>query len=436
VPPLESWRELKCTCKDNSRPVDDNLVARPVAPPAKINGQCSSFARIALHLDLSKDGQVILQKREQFVDRDARDRDFNDMGGYELCDGKELTPPTSASHCSVGSRMSNSSACMTRLEQLTYDEASVACKSRGGRLAKIQNLDEAIALQEFGDNMDLGIGLRDYGADDDWRFDDNATAKDAVAGIEGSFSRSEMRRRFTPKHFKRSACVAVTARRRKQPVLKPISCESKASWVCEGTLANPSSGQAVVQGDLLADEGAFCLWHAHEPVDLLPNDEGKNFRNTDLQCHLQTSSREKKQCEFIPNNRRRGLVKKRGSRFNAEHYPVKGSTIGWQGSKANMAFLKLENADDHFHCHYSPSNNGLLRIYAMQHMFDRNYVGSMRKTCGCGYKHLAQLVSRCDCTRSGRRDNNCARWHAPQLAEATNGTHAVRCNNCKAKHNL
>jgi hypothetical protein len=402
----------------------------------KVNSECSSFARIALHLDLSTDGQVVLKRREQFVDRDAWDRDFNDMGGYELCDGKELTPPTSASHCSVGSRMSNSSACLTRLEQLTYDEASAACKSRGGRLAKIRNMDEASALQNFGDDVELGIGLRDYGADDDWRFDDNTTATDAVASFTQDFARTGIRRRHQVNSFRRSACIALAGRRRKGPLLKPMNCESKADWVCEGTLANPSSGEAIVRGDLMADEGAFCLWHAHEPVDLLPNDEGTNFRNTDLQCHLQASSREKRSCEFKPSNRRRGLVSKRGSRHNAENYPVKGSTIGWKGSKSNMTFLKLQNADDHFHCHYSPNNNGLLRVYAMQHMFDRNYVGSMRKTCGCGFRHLAQLVSRCDCTRSGRRDNNCARWHASKLVEATNGTHAVRCNNCNARHNL
>merc|ERR1712100_952468 len=96
------------------------------------------------------------------------------------------------------------------------------------------------------------------------------------------------------------------------------------------------------------------------PVDLLPNDEGTNFRNTDLQCHLQTSSRRQRQCAFDPSSRRRGLVTKRGDRNNVENYPVQGSTIGWQGSKANLTFLRLENADDHFHCHYSPNNNGLL----------------------------------------------------------------------------
>jgi hypothetical protein len=172
---------------------------------------------------------------------------------------------------------------------------------------------------------------------------------------------------------------------------------------------------------------------------LLPNDESQNFRNTDLQCHLQVSSQQRRQCGFkAAANRRRDLVaiNQRGDRKNGLNYPVKGSTIGWTGAKANMTFLHLTNADDHFHCHYSPNNNGLLRVYAMQHMFDRNYIGSLKRTCGCGYKHLAQLVSRCDCTRTGRADNNCAQWHRTQLAEATQATNPVRCNNCNSRDKL
>merc|ERR1711998_651033 len=108
----------------------------------------------------------IVQHREQFVDRDDANKDFNDMGGYELCHGKELTPPTSADHCSMGNRMSSDRPCMTRLEQLTYDEAQKVCRERGGQLAKIQTEEQARALQEFGDRKHLGIGLRDFGADD------------------------------------------------------------------------------------------------------------------------------------------------------------------------------------------------------------------------------------------------------------------------------
>merc|ERR1712100_722035 len=97
----------------------------------KEEGKCDSYARIVLHLDLAPHGQVVVRQRQQFIDRDDSNRDFNDMGGYELCHGKELTPPTSSAHCSVGNRMPEGGPCLTRLEQLTYDEAHSACKERG-----------------------------------------------------------------------------------------------------------------------------------------------------------------------------------------------------------------------------------------------------------------------------------------------------------------
>merc|ERR1711959_703718 len=126
--PDRMYGELKCTCRDDTRQFDPAVVARPVSLPLKVEGQCETYARIALHLDLAPHGQVVIRQRQQFTDRDHSSRDFNDMGGYELCHGKELTPPVSEAHCSVGNRISpenpSSSPCLTRLEQMTYDEAS------------------------------------------------------------------------------------------------------------------------------------------------------------------------------------------------------------------------------------------------------------------------------------------------------------------------
>jgi len=324
---------------------------------------------------------------------------------------------------------------------MTYDEASSACQERGGFLAKISNMEDALALQKFAGRQDLGIGLRDFSADSDWRFDDGTDADDAVRRFESAFisfgKQTHRRRRRAANDFRRDGCVMVSSSRHTgRPVLRSLDCSAKSNWVCQGNSTNQLSATFIVEHDLKADEGAFCLWHAHEPIDLLPNDEGKNFRNTDLQCDLQVSSRQRRQCEFKPENRRRGLVAKRGDRRNGLNYPVRGHAIGWTGDKANVTFLNLRNADDHLHCHYTPNNNGLLRVYAMQHMFDRNYIGSMKRTCGCGYKHLAQLVSRCDCTRGGRADNNCAKWHRQQLINATATVNPVRCNNCNANSNL
>merc|ERR1719236_440746 len=102
----------------------------------------------------------------------------------------------------------------------------------------------------------------------------------------------------------------VSSSRRSGPVLLSLDCSRKTNWVCQGNSNNQRSENFNVKGDLMADEGAFCLFHAHEPIDLLPNDEGKNFRNTDLQCHLQASSRSQRQCAFDPKTNK--LVKKRG----------------------------------------------------------------------------------------------------------------------------
>jgi hypothetical protein len=335
---------------------------------------------------------------------------------------------------------------------MTYAEASSACKERGGFLAKVSKKEEALALQAFADRQDIGIGMRDFGADDGWLFDDGTQANDAVNGFEAAFAADKVgqqthrRRRRAANDFRHGGCMMLSSSRRKDSatlVLRSVDCAAKTNWVCQGNSINDFhekfhvSEKFPVEGDLKADEGAFCLWHAHSPIDLLPNDEGKNFRNTDLQCDLQVSSRQRRQCGFNPNSRRRGLVTKRGDRRNGLNYPVRGKNIGWSDTaKENMTFLSLKNADDNFHCHYSPNNNGLLRVYAMQHMFDRNYIGSMKRTCGCGYKHLAQLVSRCDCTRSGRADNNCAEWHREQLTNATEAVNPVRCNNCNANSNL
>jgi hypothetical protein len=424
------------------------VLAHPIQLPNKVGatskaqGQCQSYARIVLHLNLTADGQVFVQRREQFVDKDDINQDLNDMGGYELCHGKNFTPPYSEAHCSVGNRIRPDTPCLTRLEQMTYDEASSDCKARGGFLAKIGSMEEAKALQEFAGNQDLGIGLRDFSADGDWRFDDGTDANDAVRLFESAFGAEEKthrRRRRAANDFRRDGCMMVSSRRRSGPVLRSLDCSAKANWVCQGNMSvsNQLDVNLNVKGDLKADEGAFCLWHADEPIDLLPNDEGKNFRNTDLQCDLQVSMGQRRHCEFNPNSRRRGLVPKRGDRHNGLNYPVLGSTIGWPEDQANMTFLNLNNADDQFHCHYTPNNNGLLRVYAMQHMFDRNYVGSLKRTCGCGFKHLAKLVSRCDCTRGGRADNNCAKWHGQQLINETKAIkHPVRCNNCNANSNL
>jgi hypothetical protein len=308
-----------------------------------------------------------------------------------------------------------------RLEQLNYDEASSACKVRGGRLARVKSSGELNRLRAFSDGRELGIGLRDRGVND-WRFDgdDRASATETVATFKSKYG----------DEFTQTGCVRL---RQRSPNLGSLDCNAKFDWICEGTTSNTLSNGIVVTNDLKADEGAFCLWDLKEPVDSLPNDEGTNFRNTDLQCSLQVSSRSTFQCAYDPKKNK--LSRHRGQRSNAANYPVMGSDIGWKGSAAKETFLAEEDANDYFHCHYSPSNSGLLRMFALQHMYERNYPGALKRKCGCGYKYLSKLVSRCDCTRSGKADNGCARWHSTLLTRATE-SQPVKCNNCNTKHNL
>jgi len=386
---------------------------------AKVGG----FQKVKLHIDVQAN-RVVVNKREQV--RETR-QDFNDIGGYELCHGVELTPPASSSHCSTGNRIGGlpTNPCMMRLEQLTYDEASAACKVRGGHLAHVKSLDELNRLRSFSDRRELGIGLRVKGSSD-WRFDGDAglSAQEAVEALKKKYG----------DEFTRTGCIRL---RHRGAHLASLDCNAKFDWVCEGTVSNEmSSDEGIVAlNDLKADEGAFCLWDLKEPVDSLPNDEGTNFRNTDLACSLQVSSRSTTECAYDPSSRRRGLSRKRGDRDNAANYPVKGSAVGWKDAAANETFLSLDDANDYFHCHYSPSNSGLLRMFALQHMYERNYPGALKRKCGCGYKFLSNLVSRCDCTRSGKADNGCAKWHSTLLTRATKGQ-PVRCNNCNRNDNL
>jgi hypothetical protein len=368
--------------------------------------------------------------------------EYNYAHQYEICDGKELTPPSAETyarpddgtslapeaHCSTGNRIGDnpSNPCLLRLERHTLEEAEEACGARGGRLANFRTVEDVRALQHFTHGHMLGVGLRKSEAG--WTFGGSTTPLNS----------SYLEQLFGHSSFQSHACARL-AHETASGVLQSLSpgfCTSRSDWICEGTLENRLTTGVVATGDLKADEGAFCLWHlpAEELNDYLPNDEG-GFSNTDLACRLQTGSARSRQCAFNPSSRRRGLVSHHGNYSNKQNYPIMGSEVGWTGDKANVSFLTQANAYDAFHCHYTPQNNGLLRMYAFQHMYERNYPGALRRTCGCGFKHLSNLVSRCDCTRNGVRSNNCATWHRETLRRATE-PNPVGCNNCNTATNL
>jgi len=327
----------------------------------------------------------------------------------------------------MGNRINDdpSKPCLLRVEQRTLREAEEACSAQGGRLATFQTKEDAQELREFAKNHGLYIGL--YNKGDGWKF--HGSGENATA-ISSTF----FQELFGHGREENLGCAHL---RQGSNVLHQVHwswCEEyRNDWICEGTSENRLSESVVATGDLKADEGAFCLWQLpqNEYLDYLPNDEG-GFKNTELACRLQTgSSRNPETCEYAPPN----LVARRGHYSNKRNYPVMGSEIGWTGDKGNVPFLTLDNAYDVFHCHFTPENSGLLRMYAFQHMYERNYPGAVRRTCGCGYRFMSNLVSRCDCTRNGVRSNNCARFHREKLRKATEPK-PVKCNNCNADTNL
>merc|ERR1712032_667438 len=394
-------------------------------------GFCMSHRRITLSLDV-QDGRVLVQNQAQHSEHPHED--YNDAGDYEICDGKELTPPASEAytrldgeilapqaHCSVGNRIGDdpSKPCLIRLERRTWNEATAACEARGGRLANFKTVEDLKDLQKFGQTQPLGLGL--FKSGESWHLHGSAEPPN-MTFLEDQLHTS---------HFMARGCVRIFHG------LQAIWCDDRHDWICEGTNVNNLTQGVVVTGDLKADEGAFCLWHldGHEKHDHLPNDEGNGFSNTELACRLQTGSSNKRDCAFNYQGRRRGLVSQRGHYSNKANYPVLGAEIGWPGVKGNVTFLSEETAHDAFHCHYTPENSGLLRMFNLQHMYERSYPGALRRTCSCGYRHMKNLVSRCDCTRNGVRSNNCAVWHRETLLRATKPI-AVRCNNCNTKSNL
>jgi len=415
---------LKCVCADPARVLNAAVQSNPVLLPMKAeDGKCSQFQRVLLHLDVS-DSTVTVSKRESFEEKST---DFNHIGHYEMCDDTELTLPSSKTHCSMGNRPGDNETmpCMYRLEQRTYDQASKACAKRGGRLYNPQSEAEFEQVRGHIDRQEkLGIGIRDYGAEE-WMYDgNNNSASGIISKLQIAYNDEE--EQFTLRNCLRMGGSGATP-------MVGVSCEAKVDWLCEGTTTN-GGPNLTVEKDLKADEGAFCLWHLHEPVSWLPNDESAGFANSNLACSLQVSYEDNEMCAYDPDKNK--LINKRGNRSNWHNFPVLGKQVGWQGSNENETFLPWEAAQDRVHCHYTPTNSGVLRVYTIQHMYERHYAGSMKR-CACGYKHMSNIVSRCDCTRSNKQDNQCAVWHRRLLRKFTDPPKTpVKCNNCNTNTNI
>jgi hypothetical protein len=199
--------------------------------------------------------------------------------------------------------------------------------------------------------------------------------------------------------------------------------------LCEGipSPSNPSQG-----GDLLADEGGFCLWYYNNPFFSLPDDESNGFRNTEL-AHFLLSSPQQTTNKYYSLYSEDNL-------YTVNNIP--GHTVNlanWKtltrrkiGVNSDAPVFPAAAFNYTFHCHLSPTNFGVARVYSQQHMLERLYTGAAHNHCFCGYKYLGFLVDRCDCTRSGDQSNNCLTEHRKVIYEDTyrkTGEY-VSCNNC------
>eukprot|EP01066_Platyproteum_vivax_P018359 Platyproteum_vivax@DN7530_c1_g1_i5.p1 len=153
----------------------------------------------------------------------------------------------------------------------------------------------------------------------------------------------------------------------------------------------PMCGLASSSGE---DEGGACLWFL-KSVDELPANQQNGFNNSELIA---------------------GLT-----------FPVMRSSIDSKipgGDEDNVSISETQK-DYNLHCHYTPNNNGVLRVRSYQHPLERKYPTDYRKVCFCDWRTLGNLVTRCDCTLNGSANGGCNANQTAQLA-----TVGVTCNNC------
>uniref|UniRef100_A0A0G4I5B6 Uncharacterized protein n=1 Tax=Chromera velia CCMP2878 TaxID=1169474 RepID=A0A0G4I5B6_9ALVE len=142
------------------------------------------------------------------------------------------------------------------------------------------------------------------------------------------------------------------------------------------------------------DEGGACIWTLDD-VSVLPADQQNGFDNTD----------------FIE-----GL-----------EFPVMRSLIDPENEAlGGTTFLRRSQKDDAIHCHYSPSNDGILRVHNYQHDLERKYPGKIQKTCFCNWRSLGELITKCDCTKDGSANNGCGDREERRLRRQA----GVECGNC------
>lgn len=103
----------------------------------------------------------------------------------------------------------------------------------------------------------------------------------------------------------------------------------------------------------------------------------------------------------------------------------------------SSVFINETYQDAYTHCHYSPTADGIHRVYTFQHELERLYLPmhQLHRQCFCDWKLLGtpvrrsaegtpSLITDCDCTRDSSRNGNCNNNHKKNLLKFT----GVQCN--------
>ena len=384
---------------------------------------------------LEADGSIPVVAAKMVRDNSDRNLDSYNTQDVEVCTGLEYTkedsdPPET---CSFGHRYDSKSNCYGKLE-MSFKEASQKCDARGGHLLRLDNEEELYKLNLVFRRQRFSIGLHSDSTSDGMEWD----------GYPGCKVDLEKDLNFVERDYRhiKDDCWELDLGR--TPIaMRAHSCTETRTWICEARRPTKKVDNKIEckkddelsgpGGDLMRDEGGFCLWYLENPKLTLPDDESGGFRNTEIAHFL----------AFSQDTRTRKYYKEYGKLVDADFLGYYDNDVNWGNlTRDKFGFdsidpvVDINHESDDFHCHFSPTNFGISRIYLQQHMLERIYPGAFKKHCFCGHKHIGKLVSRCDCTKNGVRNGQCQKEHRPMLYESTykeNGEY-VYCNNgqCEA----
>jgi len=312
---------------------------------------------------------------------------------------------------------------------MNFEQASKKCAARGGHLLRLDNEDEYNKLNKVFRRQRFSIGLHSDETMSGMEWDGYPGCK-----LDAEKDLSWLKVRWEWRNVKQN-CWELDMYHNE---LRPHHCTDTRIYICEAhrpseTPRDKESCKSDSElggkgGDLMADEGGFCLWYLEDRKLTLPDDESGGFRNTEIAHFLAFSEETRTRKYYKEYDYLVASHEFRGHYANKANWEkLTRSSIGLNSSDP---IIDIKHETDDYHCHFSPTNFGTSRVFLQQHMAERIYPGAFKKHCFCGYKHMGKLISRCDCTKNGVRNNNCQKEHRPMLYEATyeeNGEY-VYCN--------